>query len=759
MHQPNRAATPGLRCPGIALLIALAATAVPTLAAPAPAPAPTQAGAGAAEGAASEPSADWRERSALLATFREQMRASDLDGAAATARLFLERFPDDGDMAYNLACVETRRGAIAAAWPAIERALASPAADPRQAESDADLDPLRGDPRFARLLADARSRLSDRAEAARIVLRDGYLGGALPLLPNDGSPPDASWPVVTVRLEANPLGLTLRGQVQDSHFRDRPQPWRNGDGFRVTIVAPPARGGSGFDGERSFGFGFGLQDRQGILAFIESDGVATPQHVQELTPKVRFTPDGRTAFYTIQVPWAWLAPYAPPVDTLLGVNVSYLSVGNDRVRRLAALVPDPALGSENSPRWRRYAPVTLRPSDRSPPRLTGAVTNAVVTDAPLGISLAAWLPRPLTTTVRVEILDAANRSVVASGGDDITAAATAGLNVWQRTADLSPLPSGPFRVRAILAATGLDTLRWQTELLRLDPAWTTNARSAAAQAPPTEQPSLDYRLDAITTELAAREPRTLPSRLTVTLLETGRLLQQLERTGTVLPDSGVFLAAWRDAAGALRPCPVRIPSGFNRARPHRLLLLATGHGPDAGRTALSVINRLRPLDDLVVAAPELSDAGPAAPAADAAAALRWIRALAPPGETCLAGFDEGAADALALSLTLPELCDRVLLVVGTGVEPWAGSTPVALAAALRARPNTLPYTVLEAGSAAPPFASSPAPGPGEPAAARDIAGLLRAAGLRVVQAGADTPGAPTLQKIADLLAGWLDADR
>ncbi len=755
MHHPNRAATPGLPRLGIALLIALAATAVPALAAPAQA----QVGAVAAEGAASEPSADWRERSDLLATFRERMRAADLDGAAATARRFLERFPDDGDMAYNLACVETRRGAIAEAWPAIERALASPTADPRQAESDADLDPLRSDPRFARLLADARSRLCARAETARIVLREGYPGGDLPLLPNDGSPPDTAGPVVTVRLEANARGLTLRGRVQDSHFRDRTQPWRNGDGFRVTIVAPPARGGSGFDGERSFGFGFGLQDRRWIGAFIEADGVTTPLHVLEPAPKVRFTPDGRTAFYTIQVPWASLAPYAPPVDTLLGVNVSYLSVGNDRVRRIAALVPDPALGSEGSPRWRRYAPVTLRPSDRSLPRLTGAVTNAVVTDAPLGITLAAWLPQPLVATVRVEILDLANRSVVAPGGDDITADANAGLNVWQRTADLSSLPSGPFRVRAILATSGLDTLRWQTELLRLDPAWTTSARSAAAQAPPTEQPSLDYRLDAIISELAAREPRALPSRLTATLLETGRLLQQLERAGTVLPDSGVFLAAWRDAAGALRPCPVRIPSGFNRARPHRLLLLATGRGPDAGRTAMIIINRLRLPGDLVVAAPELPDAGPAASAADAAAALRWIRALAPPGETCLAGLDGGAADALALSLTLPELCDRVLLVVGTGVEPWTGTTPVALAAALRARPNTLPYTVLEAGSDAPPFASAPAPAPGEPAAARDIAGLLRAAGLRVVPERSDAPGSPTLQEIADLLAGWLDADR
>ena len=753
MRQANHSATSARPWLGIALLIVLAASAVPALASPAPGRA------GSAEGTASEPSADWRERSDLLSTFRERMRAADLDGAAATARRFLERFPDDGDMAYNLACVETRRGAVAEAWPALERALASPVADPRQAESDADLDPLRGDPRFARLLADARSRLCARAETARIVLRDGYPGGDLPLLPNDGSPPDAGWPVVTVRLEANGAGLTLRGRVQASHFRDRQQPWRNGDGFRVTIVAPPARGGSGFDGERSFGFGFGLQDRLGIGAFIEADGVTTPLHVLELAPKVRIAPDGRTAFYTIQVPWAYLAPYAPPVDTLLGVNVSYLSVGNDRVRRVAALVSDPALGSEDSPRWRRYAPVTLRPSDRSLPRLTGAVTNAVVTDAPLGIRLAAWLPRPLTATVRVEILDAANRSVVASGGDAVTAPATAGLNVWQRTADLSPLPSGPFRVRAILAASGLDTLRWQTELLRLDPAWTTNARSAAAQAPPTEQPSLDYRLDAIAAELVAREPRTLPSRLTATLLETGKLLQRLKRTGTVLPDSGVFLAAWRDAAGALRPCAVRIPPGFSRSRPHRLLLLATGRGPDAGRTALSIINRLRPLDDLVVAAPERPDAGPAAPPVDAAAALRWIRALAPPRETCLAGVDEGAADALALSLTLPELCDRVLLVVGTGVEPWAGSTPPALAAALRARPNTLPYTVLEAGPDETPPATSPAPGPGQPAVARDIAGLLRAAGLRVVQEQSGAPGAPTLQKIADLLRGWLDADR
>ncbi|MHB8078988.1 MAG: tetratricopeptide repeat protein [Candidatus Krumholzibacteriia bacterium] len=745
----------------IALLIVLAATVVPTAAPPTAGAAPAMAAAGptgAAPAAATEPAPAWRERSELLTAFGERMRAADLDGAAATARLLVERFPADGDLAYNLACVEARRGETAAAWTALERALASPLADPRQAERDADLASLRGDPRFARLLADARDRLRARAAAAAVVLRDGYPSGEFPLLPDDGSPPDADWPTVTVRLEANGAGLTVRGQVVDSHFRDRRQPWRNGDGFRVTFVVPPAQGGSGFDGDRSFGFGFGLQDRRGIGALVETDGIATPIEVLGLAPKVRLAPDGRTAFYTMQVPWASLAPYAPPVDTLLGVNISYLSVGNDRVRRVAALVPDPALLGDGSPPWRRYAPVTLRPSDRSLPRLGGAVANAVVTDAALDISLAAWLPRPLTATVRVEILDVADRSVVASGGDDVTVAATAGLNTWQRRADLTPLPSGPFRVRATLAAAGLDTLHWQTEVLRLDPAWTGTARAAAAKAVPAERPSLDYRLDAIDAELASREPRTLPSRLTATLLETGRLLQRLERTGTVLPDSGLFLAAWRDAAGALRPCPVRLPSGFSRSRPHRLLLLASGRGSDAGRAALGVIDRLGPVGDLVAAAPELPDAAPTAPATDAAAALRWLRELAPPRETCLAGFDAGAADALALSLTLPGLCDRVLLIVGTGVEPWSGSTPPALAAALRARPNTLPYTVLDLGTDAAPPATSPAPGPGQPAAAREIAGLLRAAGLRVEEASG-APGAPSLQEIANRLTAWLGAGR
>jgi len=552
----------------------------------------------------------------------------------------------------------------------------------------------------------------------------------------------------------------VRGRVVDSHFRERPQPWRNGDGFRVTVVVPSARGASGFDGERSFGFGFGVQDRMGVGACIETDGVATPLQVLELSPKVRYAPDGRSAFYTMRLPWTVLAPYAPPADTLLGVNVSYLSAGNDRVRRIVALVPDPALRSEGAQRWRRYAPVTLRPSDHTLPSLTGTLSDAVVTDAALGINLAAWLPRALTATVRVEILDRADRSVIAEGGADVTAAATAGLNVWRRTADLTPLPSGPFRVRATVAAAGLDTLRWQTEVLRLDPAWTAGARTAAAQAPAAERPSLDYRLEAIAAELAAREPRTLPARLTATLLETGRLLEKLARTGTILPDSGLFVAAWRDAAGALRPCAVRVPPGFSRSRPHRLLLLATGRGPDAGRTALSLINRLRPLDDLVVAAPELPDAAPATPAADGAAALRWVRELAPPRETCLAGLDEGAADALALSLALPELCDRVLIVVGTGVEPWAGTAPTALAATVRAHPNRIPYTVLEAApDPVPPVASpAPAPGPGQPATARDIAGLLRAAGLRV-ETLPDAPGEPTLQEVADRLAGWLAAGR
>lgn len=660
---------------------------------------------GAAAAAGSPGNADVpeaaRERARLARRFGQQVRAGQLAAAAATADSFLARHPGDGLMAYNLACVQARRGEAAAAWAALERAAASPQVDARQAAADPDLEPLRTDARFGDWLRRVRSRQRAESDRRALVLREGYWSEEFTLEPNDGSPADDAWPRVSVRIQATEGSLQLAATIRDRRFLDRAQPWQNGDGLRVTVAFPPPAG-DGRESEHAFGFGFGLQGAMPVGALVEQDGRARPVTVLELAPKIRLDDQRTEATYAVKIPWTVLAPYGPPVDTLLGLNVSYLSVGADRVRRTVSWLPDPALET-GATRWRRYVPAVLRPSDRSTPALRGAVDNAVIAAEPLAVQLAAWLPEAGGGSLSLELLDAESRSVGDAGEAVAAVDARPGLNRWRRTVHLADVPAGPLLLRAHLRAPGLDTLRWQTPVLRLDPGWLPEARVRAARAAADERPSLDYRLDAIEAALAERAPRTLPGSLTTTLAETALLLRRLETTGRALPDSGSFLAAYRDDTGALLPCRVWLPPGHRPDAPHRVLVLLPGGGIGEERFGERALASLDQPGDLVVVTPLAGwqrPAGPSETAAGRVAALagglRWAMARYNAGPASVAGLFGGAPDALELSLARPELCERVLLWP-EAADPWPDASPAEEASRLRARRNRLPYEVVEVG--------------------------------------------------------------
>jgi hypothetical protein len=704
-------------------------------------------------------------RVALRAQFQQAMRAGNLDAAGAAANVYLKQFPFDGLMRYNLACVEARQGAREAALGALGQALASPLADPRQAEQDADLATLRGDPRFEQLVRDTRDRLRTTAREHHQELRDGAWSGDIELAPNDGSPQASDWPRVTIQLMSNSGGLQIRGTVSDLEFHDRRQPWRNGDGFRVTIGSPASA--TAVETDRSFGFGFGFENGLPVGALIEQDGRAQPTQVVELSPKIKLQEGGRQASYSVFIPWSAIAPYAPPVDSLLGINVSYLSVGDDQQRRTVSLVPDPALEIAGGP-WRRCAPLAIKPSDQSTPVLRGAVANAVVGSGPLGIRFVAWLPRAGEATLRVEIQDVTGQSVVRSGEQESRVPAVAGINRWQRAADLSRLPTGPFRIQARLTPAGGDTLRWQTEVVRYDPGWRTDARARAGKLAEGDRPTIEYRLAAIDKELAGREARTPPEALATTLIETQLLLKRAEKTGTVLPDSGDVVCGYRDSTGTLKPCGVHVPRGFSASGPHRLFVLLPGTGPGAPFVARQLAIGMKPAPDLVVIWPQsppdesVPIPGSPATAADVIAATRWARARFRATEVQLAGVGLGAADALEASLAKPSAFARVLLMAGTAGDLWPHETTAQEASRIAPRLNQLVYTVFEPGPTAPVSSSEllgkSLPAPGADARTPDtgaagLAAALGSAGLcvdRRPQLGAELD----VRSASDMLAEW-----
>jgi tetratricopeptide (TPR) repeat protein len=66
----------------------------------------------------------------------------------------LDRYEDRGSLYYNLACAEAQLGETDAALEHLRAALRERPSLAEDARQDADLEPLRGDPRFAEIVAD-----------------------------------------------------------------------------------------------------------------------------------------------------------------------------------------------------------------------------------------------------------------------------------------------------------------------------------------------------------------------------------------------------------------------------------------------------------------------------------------------------------------------------------------------------------------------------------------------------------------------------
>ncbi len=682
------------------------------------------------------------ERAALLADLAHQLQAGDLPAARGTAESYLARYPHHGLVEYNLACITAQLGDTVAAWQALDEAFADGFNEVRTAAGDPDLAPLRADPRFAALLARCRDRLDRRARESALRLTAGSWSEKQSLNPAGGLPRDESTPVVDVQIRQTAAGLDVLAHITARRFLDRFEPWVHGDGMLVHVVVPPDT--LGYEGRRYFSFGFGLEGRLPVGAVLSRHGEPVQRRVMELAPKIRLMPDGKTATYQIHIPWTIVAPYAPPLDSLLGLNVVYHSIGEDGLQRLLALVEDPQAGDPTAARH-RFVPLTLQPGPDSPPVLQGRVSNAVVGREPLQVELVAWCPQAAHGTLELEVRDVFGRSVVSGGPGSWPVDLSGGIDRWQQPIDLAALPVGPFRLEAMLRVPGDSTLTWSTDLLRYEADWPDQARGRLQAVPPLERASVSYRLDAITEALAGRAPRDDPSPISTTLVEAGQLLQRAETQGTVLPDSGSFAAAVeRPGGGAPLPCSLWLPENWAAGRPLQLVLVLAPR-PERDMWLAAWSGRLTGRSDLAVLVPRLDPAadGEQAALTTAAAVLAWARARFGESPVWLAGLDEDAATALEFSLRHPELCAGVLLLAGSHFAPWSGEQATAtLTGRLRRSPNELPYTLYRSQLQA------------QIGAAAALAEAMKATGFHLV-ADEKLEGGLSVSEVPGLVARWL----
>ncbi len=643
------------------------------------------------------------DRRPLIGEVTERIRFGETDLAREAARRYLQRFPDDGDMLYNLACLECLLGNTEAGWQALESAFAEGYGDFRRAEHDPALSLLIQDPRFGQLRQRYETQYRNRARRNAFSLDQGTWSRPFPLAANDGPGAEQVLPEVTVQLrfdhealsvvarvvdEVTPVGdasLAAEPVAGDRHVQEsgdparQAPPWANGTGLIVTIGVPADT--TSFETDVFYAFGFGLERGTPVGATLLPAGGARWQKVSELAPRIRIDAESRTREYLCRIPWSSIAPYSPLLDPVLGLNVVYQERDRQQTARRVALVPDPMFLSRST-LWRRYVPVTLETAPTSISALQGAVDATVVTDDPVAIQLVIWAPEAAEATLRLEILSVNKKSIMPGGPRTLQVALTAGRNSVREQADLSILPTGPYSLVAHLSLPEGRALTWTTPLLRLAPGWLEATRKRIAAVPRPQQPSARYRLDAILAAVASARPRFQPAALTATLLELELLLHQSETGGSLLPASGPFLAAYPGSDGVERPCSLYLPRSFTPGGEYRVLVVLADNPGSEPRWAAQFGRLLMKSGTIVVLVPHLEPVrdDPGTFGHEAVAAVDWIGELVTTETVLVAGIDGGGTAALQLWLEAPTTAaatmiltgDRFVALPGVSEENFAG---------------------------------------------------------------------------------------
>jgi hypothetical protein len=105
----------------------------------------------------------------LSLEMRQAIRRNDVAAMEAATRAGVALLPDNAVWRYNLACALAQRGRADAALDELDRAIDLGFANPDSLLKDNDLEPLRSNSRFTRLVSKARERLASPGTGSKIL--------------------------------------------------------------------------------------------------------------------------------------------------------------------------------------------------------------------------------------------------------------------------------------------------------------------------------------------------------------------------------------------------------------------------------------------------------------------------------------------------------------------------------------------------------------------------------------------------------------
>jgi hypothetical protein len=591
-----------------------------------------------------------------------QLEAKHMDAARDSLRTYLQRYPGDATMRYNLACLVALEGDVDAAKETLWRALEDGYRDLSHLSEDPDLAILHKEPELVQHLATLQADLIELMQSRAISLTEGMWSEPQPLTPD---------PSLPVRVSSGG-GLRVKYDIDDLVFSLQPAD----DSARqvlITVAWPQnfamfeTPHWSEFSAEIREGAPVRLRSRDG--QFLD-DIAAIADRWQE--PVSFVTRDNDS--WQITIPWSSLAPNRPPVELLVGLNVTVRHTDQVPPGR-SAWIRDVFAGSQARDR-RTYVPVSLDPGEDPALGIAGRFDRYVV----VGDTVSAELGIQGTSEGELEI------DVVATSDGETwratqTAYADPDLSFATVVADLSGLPHGWFDLAVTVRNGPGRPFSWQDRGYRLSPDWFVERNEQLHQLPANEQSIVQYPLFSVLRGQQQVTTRSDPSPIAAMADLTDEFLARWERTGTVLPsEASICDGAFLLNADALHPCSMVLPDAASRQDAEVVVVLTDA--PAYGQAVATRLHERRTSDDeriyILVSAPAMS----ASPGFGPGVVMRahdWLTKLFAPASVRVVAHGSAAESALRSANRNPAAWSALMLLVADDFEPWALSSPARVA--------------------------------------------------------------------------------
>lgn len=612
-----------------------------------------------------------------------QLQADQLAAARDSLRSYLDRRPGDAVMQYNLACLDALSGAEDQALARLRTALAAGYRDLERLQSDPDLATLHDDPRLAAFLKDFRSQRLEEMHRAHVWLQEGRWSEWQVLRPEPAAP----------GTDAPAGSLRLRYDTRKLVLEITPAPG-GAQAALITLTRPPSL--EVYTSDRWYELRAPLGDQEAV-ELIGRDGERPRPARRETGGRVaRVDAAGaaaaQEATWRVTIPWQDLQPNRPPLELLLGLNVTLRRTpeDSDGIASRWWLVRDVFAGSHSRPR-RAFVPVSFDPGLDPEPILAGRLDRYVSVADTMSVEYGIQgLPGGEIQLA----LTASSGEVFVTGRQ--TVVGDPGLTYATMLQDIGELPRGWVTYQATV--TGPDGMRlsWSDRGYRLAPDWFLEHHARLGELPAAEATILQYVLFRVLRGQQAADTDTDPAPLVDAVARTESLLARWDRHGTVLPTAaGMFDAAFALNEESLHPCTLVLPE--REAREEAEVVVVLTDDPDASARLAAALaangGSTPPRIHVVLTAPP--EAGnPRVGAGTALRAADWATELFAAPSARLSGFGAAAASALRAATLRPSLWSEILLVPAPDFDPWVLSPPTATARMVGMTLGPLPVTLV-----------------------------------------------------------------